>query len=163
MHFGPADKIVDILGVHDDAPSLTVRDLPRDLAAELPDFPLQLAHTGLTRVTRDELAQRVVRDCELLRRETVLAQLARDEIPLGDLQLLALGVACEVHGLQPVEQRPGDGLEEVRRRDEQDFRQVERHAEVVVGERVVLGRIQHLEQRGGGVALEGNPELVYLV
>src|SRR2546426_4343086 len=48
---------------------------------------------------------------------------------LRDLKLLALGVAREVHGLEPVEQRSRDALEEVRGRDEEHLRQVERHPE----------------------------------
>ena len=53
--------------------------------------------------------------------------------------------------------------EDVRRGDEEHLGQVERHAEVVVREAVVLRRIEHLEERGGGVALERHAELVHLV
>ncbi len=42
----------------------------------------------------------------------------------------------------------------------QHFAEIERHAEVVVGEAVVLRRVEHLEQRAGGVALERDAELV---
>ena len=57
----------------------------------------------------------------------------------------------------------GDVLEEVGGGDEQHLREVERHAEVVVGEGVVLRRVEHLEQRRRRVALERHAELVDLV
>ena len=59
--------------------------------------------------------------------------------------------------------RARDVLDEVGGGDEQHFAQVERHAQVVIGERVVLGRIEHLEQRARGVALEADPQLVHFV
>ena len=65
--------------------------------------------------------------------------------------------------LHPVEQRPGDGLGDVGRRDEQHPRQVEVDLEVVVAERVVLCRVEHLEQGRRRVAPEVGPELVDLV
>ena len=80
-----------------------------------------------------------------------------------DRELLALGVAGEVDDLHAVEQRRRDVLDEVRGRDEHHLRQVERHAEVVVGERVVLRRVEHLEQRARRIALVRHAELVDLV
>ena len=59
-----------------------------------------------------------------------------------------------LHDLHAVQQRAGDVLEEVGGGDEEHLREIERHAEVVVGERVVLRRIQHLEQRRRRIALE---------
>src|SRR6266568_1589620 len=56
------------------------------------------------------------------RTPAVLAVLAQHEIALGDLELLALGVAREVHRLEPVEQRPRNALQEVGGRDEQHLR-----------------------------------------
>ena len=54
-------------------------------------------------------------------------------------------------------------VEHVRRRDEQHFAQVERHVEVVIAERVVLFRIEHLEQRRRRIAAEVGAELVDLI
>ena len=45
-------------------------------------------------------------------------------------------------------------------RDEQHLAQVERHAEIVVAERRVLLRIEHLEQRRRRIAVEARAELV---
>ena len=95
--------------------------------------------------------------------QAVLLELPRHQVALRDGQLLPLGVARELHHLHAVEQRPGDVLDEVRRGDEQHLREVERHAQVVVGEGVVLRRVEHLEQRARRVALVGDAELVDLV
>src|SRR5439155_22143859 len=139
------EQVVNVRGVDRYALELAAGELARDLAPELPDLPLHLADARLTRIARDDLAERSVRDRELLQREAVLTHLPRDQIALRDLQLFTLGVAREGHGLQPVEQRAGDALRKVRGRDEQHFRQVEGHSQVVIRERIVLRRIEHLE------------------
>ena len=59
--------------------------------------------------------------------------------------------------------RSGNGLEHVGGGDEQHVAQIERLAEVVVAERRVLLRIEHLEQRRGRIALEARRELVDLI
>src|SRR3989449_236202 len=134
-----------------------------DLASQLADLALELADASLARVTRDDSAQRGVGDRELLGGEPVFRELPRNEIPLRDLELLPLGVAREGYSLQAIEQRPRNALEEVRGRDEQHLREVERHAEVGIRERIGLRRIEHLEQRRCGVTLEGDAHLVDLV
>jgi len=67
-------------------------------------------------------------------------------MPPGDLNLLVLGVAREMDDLHPVAERRQDRVEEVRRRDEQDSRQIERDVEVVVPEGRILFWIEHLEE-----------------
>jgi len=62
VDLGAPDQVVDLLGVDRDALHLAAGDLARHLARELPDLALKLADTGLTRVARDDLAQRSVRD-----------------------------------------------------------------------------------------------------
>ena len=79
------------------------------------------------------------------------------------MELLLLGVAGQPDDLHPVQQRPGDRLEDVPRRDEEDPREVERQVEVVVPERVVLRRVEHLEHRRGQVAAIVGAHLVDLV
>ena len=163
MYFGPADQIVHAFSRDADPLGLTGRDPVRDFSGELPDLALQLADPRLAGVARDHLAQRPVCELELLARQAILSQLPRNQIALCDLELFALRVAGEAHQVHPVHERPGDGLREVRRSDEQHLRQVERHPEVVVRERVVLRRVQHLEQRRRRIALERHAELVHLV
>src|SRR5436853_496070 len=134
-----------------------------DLAAELPDLALELAHTRLAGVAGGDLAQRGVSDLELFGQEPIVAQLPGHEVAPGNLELLTLRVAGEVHHLQPVEQGPRNALREVRRRDEQHLRQVERHSQIMIRERIVLRRIEHFEQGRSGVALERHTQLVDLV
>ena len=93
----------------------------------------------------------------------ILLELARNEVLLGDFGLLALRIAGELDHFHAVEQRTRNVLDQVRRGDEQHFTQVERNAQVVVGERVVLRRIEHLEQRARRIALEAHAQLVDFV
>ena len=85
--------------------------------------------------------------------ETVLAQLTRDQIAPRDADLLFLGVAREVDDLHAVAQRRVHRTDLVGRGDEEHLRQIDRHFEVVIAERVVLRRVEHLEQRRRRVAL----------
>ena len=65
--------------------------------------------------------------------------------------------------LHAIEERAGDRLGHVPGRDEEDLREVELDVEVVVAERVVLRRVEHLEQRRGRVAAPVGADLVDLV
>ena len=95
--------------------------------------------------------------------QSVFSELPRHEIALGDLEFLTLGVPGEIDRFEAVEQWSRNVLDEVRGRDEQDLRQIERHAEIVVGKRVILRRVEHFEQRRGGISLEGDAELIDLI
>ena len=90
-------------------------------------------------------------------------ELAGEQVVAGDGDLLVLGVAVEPDDLHAVEQRAGDGLEHVGGGEEQHVGQVEVDLEVVVAERVVLRRVEHLEQRRRRVAPPVGAELVDLV
>ncbi len=81
----------------------------------------------------------------------------------GDGDLLVLGVAVERDKLHAVKQRAGDRVEHVGRGQEDHVGQVQVHVQVVVAERVVLRRVQHLEQRGRRVAPVVRADLVDLV
>ena len=76
---------------------------------------------------------------------------------------LVLGVAVEPHDLHAVEQRGRDRVGDVRGGEEQHVGQVEFELEVVVAERVVLRRVEHLEQCARRVAAEVGADLVDLV
>ncbi len=79
------------------------------------------------------------------------------------LDLLVLGVAGQGDDLHPVAERSRDRVEEVAGGDEQHLAEVERHLQVVVLERVVLLRVEDLEQGRARVAPEVHPDLVDLV
>ena len=90
-------------------------------------------------------------------------ELARQQELPRDRELLLVQVAREPDDLHPVAQRRGDLAERVRRRDEQHLRQVVVDLEVVIVERLVLLRIEHLEERRRRIAAVVAPELVDLV
>ncbi len=163
MHARAAEQRPHVLAAHRLALDLAGRDPARDLARELAELALELPDAGLPRVARHDLADGVVGQRDLAGREAVLLDLARHEVALRDLELFRLGVSGEVHDLHPVEQRARDVLDEVGGCDEEDLREVERHAEVVIREAVVLRGVEDLEQRRRRVALVGNAELVHLV
>src|SRR5437870_2872490 len=94
------------------------------------------AHSRLARPTVHQCVERGVGDVELVFTQSGLLALAREQVVLGDGDLLVLRVAVERDDLHTVEQRPGNGLEHVRRREEQHVRQVEVELEEVVAERV---------------------------
>ena len=77
----------------------------------------------------------------------MVLHLFRDEVVLGDLELLFLGITGNLQYFHPVSKGRWNRIEHVRGRDEQHFRQIERHVEVVVAEGAVLFRVEHLEQR----------------
>ena len=87
----------------------------------------------------------------------------RQQEPLGDLDLLELGVPGELQHLHPIPEGLGHGVQDVRRADEHHVREIELDVEVVVQKRVVLLRIEHLEQRRRRVAAEVHRHLVDFV
>ena len=95
--------------------------------------------------------------------QAVRLELPAHEVTARDLDLLLLRVAGQLDDLHAVAQRARDRVEHVGGGDEEHLREVEGHAEVVVAERRVLLRIEHLEQRRRGIALEAGAELVDLV
>ena len=86
-----------------------------------------------------------------------------DEELLGDLDLLLLGVAGELQDFHAVAQRLRNRVQHVGRADEHHVREVVLDVEVVVEERVVLLRVEHLEQRRRRVAAEVHRHLVDFV
>ena len=135
----------------------------RDLPQHPGDAPLQRAHARLAGVLGRQPAQRLVGQRHVAGVQAGPLQLSRQQVALGDRHLLGLGVAVQRDRLHAVHQRLGDGLGHVRGRDEQHVGQVQLDLEVVVAERVVLRRVQHLEQRRGRVAPVVRAELVDLV
>ena len=95
--------------------------------------------------------------------QAVPLALARPEVPAGDRDLLVGRVPVEADDLHPVEERAGDRLGHVPGGDEDDLGEVELDVEVVVAERVVLRRVEHLEQCRGRVAAPVGADLVDLV
>ena len=61
-----------------------------------------------------------------------------NEIALGNLDFFFLGIAAYLYNLHTVEKRRGNGIERVRRGNEQHFRQVVRNFQISVAESGVL-------------------------
>ena len=142
---------------------LPLGDAARDLAADATYLALQLTQARLLRVLVYDCAQSLLRDVNVLRRDAVLLYLLRQKMSARDLQLLLFGVACEADDLHSVAKGWLHGVEYVGRRHEHRVREVERDAEVVVAETVVLLWVENFEQSGRRVAAKIGPDLVNLV
>src|SRR5206468_10693724 len=99
---------------------LTLGDLDGDGAQDAADLALQAAYAGLAAIALDDAAQGGVLDLDLLGLQPVGLELAAHQIALGDLELLARGVAGELDDLHAIAQWTGDGLQHVRGGDEHD-------------------------------------------
>ena len=138
-------------------------DLRGGLAEERAELALELADARLARVLRDDELDRLVGDGDLVFLQSVPLALARPEVALRDRDLLVRRVPVEADDLHAIEQRSRDRLGHVPGRDEDDLGEVELDVEVVVAERVVLGRVEHLEKRRGRIAAPVGADLVDLV
>ena len=124
---------------------------------------LEIAQTGFVREFADQPQHRAVGDFQLGGAEAVLFPLPGKQVPLSDGDLLVGGVPGNRDLLHAIAQRRRHRRHQVRRRDEEDSRQIEGHVQVVVLEREVLLRVEDLQQGGAGVTAEIGPQLVDLV
>ena len=85
------------------------------------------------------------------------------QVPAGDVQLLFLRVTGQLDDFHAVDEGRMNRRQLVRGGDEQHLRQIDRHFEIVIAERVILRRVEHLQQCGGGIALVASGNLVNLV
>ena len=138
-------------------------DAGGDLAHDRADLALEAAHAGFAGVLADDARERRVLEGHVCRSDAVFVELPRHEIAPRDVKLLVLGVTDEGDDLHAIEQRRVNRAELVRRGDEQHSREIEVDFEVVVAEGVVLGRVEHFEQRRRRIALKAGAELVDLV
>ena len=132
----------------------------RNLAADGGDLALEISQAGFLRVLIDDRADAVIGELDLVLRQAVLGDLFRDQVPLGDLELLLFGVSGELDDFHAIAERRLNRIQHVCRRDEHHVGKIERHAEIVVAERMVLFRIQHFKQCGRRIAAEVRADLV---
>ena len=111
----------------------------------------------------DDFPERILLPFDLFRFQSIFFHLPLDQITLRNLKFLALGVARQRNHFDPVAQRFGYAIDVIRRPDENDLRQIERHIEITIDKRVVLSRIENFEQRARGVAAEIGADLVDLI
>ncbi len=81
----------------------------------------------------------------------------------ADVEFLIRRIAGKLDDLHAVQQRRRDGLQRIGRRDEEHIGKIVRQVEIVVGEGIVLLRVQNLQQGGRRVAVVAGPQLVDLV
>ena len=163
MDLGSSEELGDLFGLDFGLLQLFSRDFARHLAGKTTNFTLELANTGFACVAGDDCANCVIGDHDLLVTQTGLFDLPRSQITLGDFQLFGLGIAGEIHHLHAVLERSRDVLEVVGGANELHLREIEGDAQIVIGEAIVLGRVEDLEQRRSGVALIGRSQFVDFV
>ena len=115
-------------------------------AADGGDFALEVAQSGFPGIAADDAPQGAGGELDLRGVQPVGLALARDEKLPGDMDLLVLGVAHQLQHFHAVAQGRGNRVQHVGRGDEHHLGQIEGHVEVMVGEGVVLFRVEHLEQ-----------------
>ena len=133
------------------------------LAGHARQAPLQFAHPRFTRVFAQHGRQRVARPRHRRGRNAVLRELPRNEVPLGDGELLLVQVSRNADDLHPVAQRLGNAGQRIRRRQEEHLGQVVIDFKKVVVERAVLLGIEHFEQRRRRIAAPVAAQLVHFV
>ena len=86
--------------------------------------------------------------------------LTRDQITLGDFELLIRGIPQQFDDLQTVPQGGRDRLQHVGGGNEHDVAQIKGDIQIMIRKRKILLRIEDLKQRGRGIAPEIAAELV---
>ena len=101
----------------------------------------------------DQINQFFFAQFKLTRLQTVDFSLLADQMLLRDADLFHLGVRGQFDDFQTVAQRRRNCVERVGRRDKHDLRQIVRFFQIVIGEQLVLFRIQHFQHCARWIAL----------
>src|SRR5262249_2735151 len=147
--FGNAEEFIDVFSAQRNGVTLFLHDFAGDLAADIADLALQVAHPSFTRVRADDLAQSIVSEGVLLfRQASGLTLFAYQELT-GNFNLFELGVSVQPQDFHAVLQRSRNGVQHVGSGNEEDLGQIVLHVKVVVLEHPVLLRIKNLKQSSG--------------
>src|SRR5262245_7219777 len=157
-----AEIVLEILEGDVDRLLLGGQKLLDRLPRHLGDLALEIANAGLTRVTADDLFQRLVVEAPFLGLEPMRLGLRWDQVTAGDFDLLILGVAGDADDLHAVHQSRRD-VARVGRGDEHNVRQIVIDLKIVVVEGVVLLRVENFEQSRSRIAAKIGAHLVDLV
>ncbi len=160
---GRTDEALDVFGLDEEVLPAFFDDLETDLLEDSVHALVERPDACFSRVLLDEGDQRGVQYLDFVVFEALRFDGFGDQVVLGDGLLFLHGVARQLDDFQAVQQRVADGVQEVRGADEEHLREVERCFEEVVSEAVVLGRVEHFEQRVLDVAFVAGCYLVYLV
>ena len=143
--------------------TISILSADGNLAAHRADLAFETAHPRFHRIAADDLFQPAFGKGDVFRRQPVFRDLPRREIAFGDLHFLLFGIAVDLDDLHPVEQRIGNGVEGVRRGDENDLGQIVRHFQIPVAESVILFGVEHFQKGARGVAVNVVGKFIDLV
>ena len=163
VDLGPPEQFAHLLRVDRELGGPGGGQVARQLAGHGAHLAFQLAHPAFPGVAADQRAQSRVFELRRVDQQTRLFELPRNDVALGDLELLAFRVTGERDDLHAVEQGGWNGVCDVGGGDEQHLAQVEWHVQVMIGELAVLGGVEHLQQSAGRIAVERSAELLDLV
>ncbi|MNS62425.1 hypothetical protein D3C72_954870 [compost metagenome] len=130
--------------------------------AQLGDFTFQATHTGFAGVIADNANDGAVVDRQLTFFQGVTLKLLRQQVLLGDIELLVLGVAGQANHFHTIQQRRRN-VHRVRGSNEHHVGQIVIHFQVVIVKRHVLFRIQHFKQCRSRIATHVGRHLVDFV
>src|SRR4051812_27108822 len=100
--FPNAGVFVEIAPGHDDLVGLLHQNVLDRLAGQVGDFAFEIADPRFARVVPNQVAKRFFADAPFVLFETVRLDLFRDQVTLGNFNLLVLGVAGETDDLHTV-------------------------------------------------------------
>src|SRR5439155_374952 len=132
----PLSKLTSAVTIAAPADGPSFGTAPRVFARNRRDLALQVAHARFSGEAVDNLLQALVRELDLLADfQAMFLGLLGDQVLVRDVQLLFACVSRQFDDLHAVPQRLRDGIHPVRRGDEQHFREIERHIQIVISER----------------------------
>ena len=158
-----AEKISEILPGHLHTLFLLLQDHSGSLPADMSDLPLELAHTGLTRILHDHIADRFIGNEQLILPDSVRLLLLGNQMFFGDVMLFIFGIGSDLDHLHTVQERPRDRIRVICRSDKEHVRQVDGYLNIMVFEMTVLLGIKDLQQRGSCISLVIAAQLIDLV
>ena len=121
-----------------------------NLAEDLADETLKSAHARLAGPVADDVDDGLSGEVDLFSLEPRGAKLLGNQVVLGDVDLLLLGIARKRNHLHAVQQGRRNVVA-VRGRHKHHVGEIHRNLHVVVGKRVVLFGIKHLEHGRSGI------------
>ena len=108
----------DIAYLNPNWPGLSFGDLNRRMPQDLANGTLEIPDASLPRVVMNDFAQRVVGDLKLIVLQAVRLHLTANEIAARNLEFFAEGISSKADDLQPIPQRAGNCIQDIRGRDE---------------------------------------------
>ena len=102
--------------------AFALRNTSPDFARHRADLSFQITNARLTRVVANNLLQRLISETNFFGTQTVLANLARDQISFRDGNLFIIGITGKPNDLHAVKQWTGDRLSSICGGNKKDLR-----------------------------------------